>query len=433
MGRHPGRRSIAIASMVVGLACVALPTLAQQPDVVLIFSGDGESHALGFSGRFAAGPPIPLEAFVARTSGHVDSQPRAAGLAATASMPLVDLLVTSGGGEAPPTSCVSNFPGDDAADCGGGERVSTDVLEIAVASAATESHGVRDDPDATSSFSNVSLGGASLEVVAVGTATSDTSLEIVDGQLVVRTRSVVEDVVVAGVLKIGAVELFAEAVAGGDPGTASSSATVSYSDVSVMDVPVRLTATGLEVADTSVPLPLPLGDPLAPLTEAGITIAAPGTVEEVDEDGTAATARAEGPVVIVRNDLGDDRIELQLGTAIAQANLARQERMRFQPLPAAPTRSASPDAAPTPPVVCSVPHITVDSSPEPPALTTTAPAPDSVPMAVVPSLPLAERVRTSYAWSAAGVLLLVGGLVALYVRAPRFEGLQIHPSEEDWT
>ena len=198
------------------------------------------------------------------------------------------------------------------------------------------------------------------QMVTVGSGSSSSLSEYrEDGTLVTRVEGIAEDVGIADVLTISQARTVGETVVP-RTGPPSSRLEVTISGARAGDVPVEITAEGVQVADADAVSPeqlAALNGALAGLAAQGITVAVLPAEQQLDGN----TARASGAAVVVRYSLapqigGDE--EIRLAPVAATVTLERRPG-EVAPLP-------SLDLPPAPIVDSALPGPVPAPTPEPP-------------------------------------------------------------------
>jgi hypothetical protein len=182
---------------------------------------------------------------------------------------LGSLLITAGGSDVPPEATALNSPIRAEAHTGG-KPVVTDYPP---APAPTAAH-MKADATATKVTAEAALGGVQQPTVGTLGASSSRTLTELTGVSAARAtaHSEVQDVTIAGVLHLGAVESDALATTNGT--TAKASGHTVVSGASVAGIPVSIDENGITVNTQSAPLPPQAEDTVnTALKNAGITVA----------------------------------------------------------------------------------------------------------------------------------------------------------------
>lgn len=346
------KRFALVAAAAVLLAAVSVPGAGGQTSSggsLVAFGAEADSYGMSASVKFLRALPLPVEVFVPRTRAQIDSQPRAIGFAAPVDLPLGELLGLLGIPITPPTFCYGYFPTtpDNPADnqCGVLPLDSSPDgkgVRLLAGAGSVRTGGDADEPEKVRVKSQASGNFMQFPTMSVGTMSTQSSTEVLDGIAVAQTEVTVGKINIAGVLQIDSITSSAVARSNGTSEVTPPKAEFAVAGVSVLGTPVRLTSAGLAIGkvpglppiplvgvgvpipDTSASLPLPtaavVGPVVAALNGAGITF---GAIEEpvtkINETGTSATAEVKGLAIGYYDAATGDFVQLRFGVATASA------------------------------------------------------------------------------------------------------------------
>jgi len=221
---------------------------------------------------------------------------------------LGSLLIAAGAGQVPPEATALNSP-IRAESRTGGDKVVTDYPP---APAPTVAH-MEAHAQPTKVTAEASLGGVQQATIGtLGASTSRSATELTGVREAKATaHSEVQDILIGGVLRIGAVVSDAAAATNGT--TANATGRTEVTGASVGGVPVTIDENGITVQTQNVPLPKQATDAVnAALAGAGITVAL--SEPHGTPVGPSVTYHA-GALVIIWNMAADQTLRLVIGGA----------------------------------------------------------------------------------------------------------------------
>ncbi len=317
---------------------------------LVAYRAEADSYGVSASVKVLRVLPLPVEVFAPRTRAQIDSQPRAIGFAAPVDIPLGELLGLLGIPVTPPTFCYGYFPAtpENPADnqCGVVPfDTSTDGRGVRLLAGAGSVHTTGDAEDLTKLKVRSQAAGNFLQspIVKVGTVSSESGTEVVDGVVQAHSTVALGSIDIGGIVKIDSIQSSAAAQANGTPQVTPPKAELAIGGMSVAGVPVRLTGQGLAIGkvpslplipivgigvpipDTSAQFPLPAAavvrSVVGALNTAGITFGVlDDPVQHVNEAGTEAEAAVKGLVVGFEDAASGDFVQVRLGVATASVN-----------------------------------------------------------------------------------------------------------------
>lgn len=428
-----GRKLVMGVCLALLTALPAAPVRAEAEELGS-FRGNADSFTLGLGLKLQSALPLPVDAMLTRTLGHVDSIPRAQGYAGIVSIPLAELFIAGPGGPGgAPWFCFSNSPGDPSStSCGIAPAITLGPTGFVAeaGSGTTSARGGQGERGALSTDSAVVATHLRHPSVSAALSSSRSSVRVQNGVVGSTTVSRLQGLEIADVLTVDSLEASAVSRAGGAAGTADAEASLIIEGAEIAGVPVIIEPDGISLADESIASPAGELDVLLEQLEAqGISIHPIGEVtEDAAVDGSSAIASARGPVVSVLNQQTQERIDILLGSATAASNATRvTPGVGGAPAQTAPEGSAGTDEPLTPPAAAPAFAADPAPAPDPTVPTVTSSEGPSAPPAGAGTLATttleAARLRSGYAWGMLAILLALSAGAAMSGRGRRMSPL----------
>ena len=344
------RRLVAAVAAVAALAVTAPPVPAGAdgtPSPPDSFSVTASAAPIDSLSAVPTALALQAETGIAVSSLKLNGQPF---ITASASPLYVPALAALQGGDqvAALASCTANFPGDPHEASCGGPGQSSGGLDVGAASGHALAQANADDPSATRGEAAAHVAGAGLGVASSGSVASAVSGYLDGGRLVGGASSALDDVLIAGVLRIGSIRSDISGALGGEPGTGALTTSFDVAGASIGGIPVDIDEQGVHVQDTGL-LAGALDQLQAAvnglLAQAGLSIdVVPARTEDLPDDGTTLSAASGGLAINFDQPTSGVFVHLLL----ARSTLS-MSAVRF-----APATAASPVAAATTPTSSAV-------------------------------------------------------------------------------
>lgn len=389
--RRPARLALGVAALPLVLGAVFVRPAAAQPAGFGSYALTGIAASARTAGDVgAAGGLAGLDIGSAQVTARLDGAPSAAVRAApyepgTLARTAVGQVNAGAGGQVLDVpDAEAQFPG------GAGQARLTTVPDAANGPASSRAGTASATADAASATGSAT--GARFELsgaVVVEGSTSSVELRVADGALTAVARTVVDRVVVAGVLELRSV--VATATISGSPSGQRPAADLVVGGASVGGQAVTVGSDGVLAAGTPVlpgpvpgPLPGPVGSAAGPTVEqllaaAGVTVRTTGSTAAAGE-GTAVADSGGVAVSVVTPGLpaggvAGNRLDVVIGGAqltAAATPAAPPVESPAAPAPPASAEPAVPGGTPATVVVPGTPG--TPAVPAPPAAAAPQPA-----------------------------------------------------------